>query len=379
MENKVSLLITGDYCPINRMASYSESGLYGRIFNDFLVEIKKADFSITNLEAPATTATAKIQKTGPVLQVNPKAIETLRLAGFDLVTLANNHIMDLGKEGLRDTIKACDDYKMHYVGVGESNLEARKPFVVTINEKRIAIINIAENEFSTTNDERPGAAPLNPIHNFNDIQKAKQNAEYVVVIVHGGHEMYSLPTLRMVDTYRFFIDAGADAVVGHHTHCVSGHEVYKEKPIFYSLGNFVFDSEQCQKGIWCEGMAVVLIFQDHKIEFKTIPFFQNDKLDGVRLMNSDEQDVFYAKLSELNSKIENRQILEGSFDDYCLRVKKMYSSYLEPHRNKWVHALRNRGYLPPFLDKDKRNLYLNLIRCEAHRDVVLRILRNSLN
>ena len=88
----------------------------------------------------------------------------------------------------------------------------------------LAIINCCEHEFSIADDDSAGANPLNPIQQYYKIKEARLNADYVLVIVHGGHEMYQLPSLRMVDTYRFFIDAGADAVVNHHQHCFSGYE-----------------------------------------------------------------------------------------------------------------------------------------------------------
>ena len=87
--------------------------------------------------------------------------------------------------------------------------------------------------------------PLLPIQQFYKIQEAKENADYVLVIVHGGIEHYQLPTSRMIETYRFFIDAGADAVVNHHQHCYSGYERYKSKPIIYGLGNLLFDNPNC--------------------------------------------------------------------------------------------------------------------------------------
>ena len=74
-----------------------------------------------------------------------------------------------------------------------------------------------------------------------DIQIAKEDNDLVIVIVHGGREHYQLPTPKQRERFRFYADAGADFVVGHHTHCYSGYEIYKGKPIFYSLGNFIFD------------------------------------------------------------------------------------------------------------------------------------------
>lgn len=377
MNNEINILITGDYCPIHRIRKYSEENSFDKIFNDFLPEIQKADLSITNFEAPATLSGKAIQKTGPALKVSPKSIETVKLAGFDLLTLANNHIMDYGTTGLNDTLTACNRFEINSVGAGATNEEARAPYFQTIKKKKVAIINIAENEFGTTLSNSPGAAPLHLIHNFKDIQKAKRQADYVIVIIHGGHEMYSLPSPRMVETYRFFIESGADAVVGHHTHCASGYEVYNGKPIFYSLGNFVFDTISTRSGKWCEGFGVVLKLSDSGIGYRILPYYQNDEKVGVRMMTDSQTRSFMKKLEELNSVITNEKELANRFGNYCSKVNRMYTSYLEPHKNKWIHALRNRGLIPPFLSKYKKTLLLNLIRCEAHRDVTLEILKHQ--
>ena len=101
----------------------------------------------------------------------------------------------------------------------------------------IAVLNFAENEWSTASSDKPGANPINPISNFNSINITKESVDIVIVITHGGHEMYRLPSPRMKELYRFYIDAGADIVINHHTHCTSGYEKYNGKFIFYSIGN----------------------------------------------------------------------------------------------------------------------------------------------
>ncbi|MCX6238338.1 MAG: CapA family protein [Bacteroidia bacterium] len=190
MNEEASILITGDYCPINRIEELSDKNQVELIFNDLLPFIQKADLSITNFESPATQTNKPIAKYGPVLKVQSSALKILKSAGFDLVTLANNHILDYGEEGLKNTIDSCAVYSIEYTGAGNNNLEARRIFYKLIKGVKIAILNIAENEFGTTANDSYGAAPLDPIQNYYDIQKAKQSADYIFVIIHGGHEMY---------------------------------------------------------------------------------------------------------------------------------------------------------------------------------------------
>lgn len=372
----VNVLITGDFCPINRIQELIEKAEYSKIYNDFLPFIKGADIAITNLECPLTQNEEKIQKTGPQLKASAKGIGALSYAGFNLVTLANNHIMDYGEAGLNSTIETCKRSGIEYVGVGSNLQEAREPFYKETNGIRLAFINFCENEWSTTSGETPGANSLNPILNFYDIKEAKNNVDFVFVIVHGGHEYYKLPSPRMQETYRFFIDAGADAVIGHHTHCYSGNEMYQGKPIFYSLGNFIFDWPAKRNSHWNKGYAVQFTIEDGRMSFTIHPFIQGDEEPGVRYMNKQELQIFEEQLGKLNLQISDSINIESKFQEFMNSKKRNYMSYLEPYSNKYLLGLYNRGLFPSFISKNKKKLLLNLVRCETHHDVLLKILED---
>jgi len=372
----IKILITGDFCPINRIQGLIDTSDYSKIFTDFLTVMKDSDISVTNLECPLIENGKKIEKSGPNLKASKNSIEALAYAGFDLVTLANNHIMDYGDEGLFSTIDSCKKSKIDTVGVGINFNEAKKPFYKIVNNSKIAFVNFCENEWSTTTGNHPGANPLNPISNFNQIKEAKLNADYVFVIIHGGHEHYQLPSPRMQETYRFFIDAGADAVIGHHTHCYSGYEMYNEKPIFYSLGNFVFDWPKKRNSIWNKGYAVQFTIDNGVINFTIHPYTQAEQEQniGVKLMNGSDKKAFVAEISQLNNQISNSKIIEEKFNNYANNHQRQYYSYLEPYSNRYLVALYNRKLLSSFISKSKKKLLLNVIRCEAHRDILIKIL-----
>ena len=377
MNNEARILITGDFCPINRISDMISEEKYDDIFNDLLPYIKASDLAITNLECPLTDYVNSINKTGPSLKASEKAAKALAFAGFNLVTLANNHIMDFGLSGLESTIRTCKENNIEYVGAGNDNSIARGIFYTIIGTYTIAVLNFAENEFSTTHGEYPGANPLDLIDNYLDIIEAKTKADFVVVIVHGGHEMYDLPSPRIKRTFRFFVDAGANAVFGHHTHCYSGYEMYKGHPIFYGLGNFVFDSKGQRNSIWNTGFAVELILKD-EVKFNIIPYEQCKQIAGVRLLPSQQTGSFSKNFDRLNYLISDDRLLNIEFEKYCNRVKKLYLSFIEPHSILLLHFLRNRRLFPSLLSKRVRALYLNLMRCESHRDVMGYILKKSL-
>lgn len=370
------ILITGDFCPINRIAGLVDTSKYADIFCDFLPIIKDSDISVTNLECPLIENGTKIEKSGPNLKASKKSIEALTYAGFDIVTLANNHIMDYGDEGLVSTLDSCKEAKIDVVGAGNSLSEAKKPFFKVVNNIKIAFVNFCENEWSTTTGEYLGANPLNPIANFNQIKEAKLNADYVFVIVHGGHENYQLPSPRMTETYRFFIDSGADSVIGHHSHCISGYEIYNEKPIFYSLGNFVFDWPKKRKSLWNEGYAVQFTIDNNGINFTIHPYTQGEENQnlGVKLMKDSKKKNFMSEIALLNDKISKPKLIDAEFNKYVYKLQQQYYSYLQPYSNRYLVALYNRKLLPSFISKSKKRLLLNVIRCEAHKDVLVKIL-----
>ncbi len=367
-----SILICGDFCPIGEAQELISSGRHDEIFNDFLKYSHNSDLAICNLECPLSTENSPSSKFGPALRGEPFALSTLKFANFGLVTLANNHIMDHGTKGLSDTFEACSEFGIDYTGAGFSLPEARNVYFKKLNEHTVGVYNIAENEFSNTYGNYPGANPLSLPKNFQDITAAKENCDYLIVIYHGGNELYQLPSPRIKETFRFFVDAGADAIIGHHPHCVSGYEIYKQKPIFFSIGNFLFDYGKNSDYSWITGMAVNLIF-DSSIDFEIIPFQQFGNKPGIHLIKGDEKHTFLECIAKFNSVINDDEKLQQAFNEYTLSLKQQYFHFLQPTNNSFLHALIKRGMLPSLAFGKRRKLHHNLVRCEAHRDVLLNL------
>jgi hypothetical protein len=224
----------------------------------------------------------------------------------------------------------------------------------------------------------PVSNPLSLVSNYNDIKEAKASADFVIVVFHGGNEMHQLPSPRIKETFRFYAEAGANCVIGHHTHCYSGYETYKGAKIFYGLGNFVFDYRKISAKIWNDGLAVFITVKDDlTADYEVIPYVQNAESPGVRLMTPEEQNDFNVKINELNSIIQNDELLEKEFNEFVKSKKSQYEGYLEPVTGRILSALVKKKILPSFLKSDKKMLYLNLIRCEAHKDVILKLLKDD--
>lgn len=365
----MKLFITGDFCPINR-ADVSVGTTKELLSDGLKMVVQEADIVITNLECPLTINETPIFKTGPTLRADPRNVSLLTKNKFNLVTLANNHIMDYGSEGLKETLLHLKNNKIDYVGAGKSSDEIGIIYK-TRGDLTIALINVCENEWSTQEIAGYKAYGLSEIDMFYLIHKAKTQADKVIVIHHGGHEMYNLPSPRLKTTFRFFVDCGADAIINHHTHCVGGFEVYRNAPIFYSLGNFVFDKTHQRNSIWNYGMAVTLNCTKEKITFERHYFEQFNEEPLVKEIK--EQSLPY-NLAEINKTIENDKLLNEAFERFVYKKMNLYSSYLEPIKSRYILALINRKIIPSFWNKKKRRTFQNLINCESHRDILFRIL-----
>lgn len=373
----VKILIAADYCPKERVASLIEKSQYEAIFGDVKPIVAQSDYSIVNLECPVrTTEGGGIKKAGPLLKCPPKAVEALKYVGFDCATLANNHFYDQGEEGVKETINTLTKAGISHLGGGYNLDDASKTLYHEVKGKTLAIINCCEHEFSIATDNTGGSNPLNPIRQFNAIQQAKEKADYVLVIVHGGIEHYQYPSPRMVETYRFFIEAGADAVINHHQHCFSGMEVYKGKPIFYGLGNFCFDWQERNTLLWEEGFMVMLSLEDNAISYELYPYNQNGQEVGVHIKNEQAYNEWSNRFKTINEVIYDEQRLKAQYNSLLDETERIYSANLTPYTNRFALSLYMRRLLPMLLPKTKLRTLLNMLMCESHYDRMLQMLKN---
>lgn len=370
----MTITIAGDFATTYRGLNAIERG---NAFSEEIVALlKNSDLSIVNLESPVAEGECKpIEKVGPNLRTNRIAIEYLKKSGLDVVTLANNHFFDYGEEGVRQTVESLIDNDIQYVGGGRTEEEKRKVLYAGDDENRVAVLNYCEAEFSVRNGG--GSNHIDPICVYHDIQEAKSKASFVLVITHGGHEGYNLPSPRMQELYRFFIDAGANIVVNHHQHCYSGCEDYHSGKIFYGLGNFFFDEPMDADSLWTEGFLLKLELEDNRLaDSILLPYVQCTKEKAVvRLLNKDELQEFNDSIDSLNSIIADSNLLEKMFAEYAKSKKEYYRIIFAPYNNRYMKALCKRGFLPSFFTNSRRLCALNDIQCEAHRDLLIKSLK----
>lgn len=373
----MKILIAGDFVPHRRTAVHIEAGDYSCL-DEVKPIVQAADYAIVNFESPVVTREAQpIDKTGPNLRCTEQAMECVSQAGFNCVTLANNHFRDYGQVGVEDTVETCRKYGLDYVGGGATREGASRILYKEIDGKRLAIVNICESEWSIATEQYGGSNPLNTVQNYYAIQEAKNKADYVLVIVHGGIELYQYPTPRMQETYRFFVDAGADAVVNHHQHCFSGYEVYHNKPIFYGLGNFCFDNNMPTGDIWNSGYMVEIIIED-KIGYAIFPYTQCEESACVHLISDNQRQLFDKEINRINETIRESDRIIAVFEDYTNIIKDSKLDALEPIYNRYLKYLQKKHIFPRFFKGSTEKDWLCRLNCDSHREVVKSVIGKDL-
>lgn len=371
------ILIAGDFCPYHRISKMVADADYS-FFDEIKDLTKSADYSIVNFECPVVEGDVKpIEKCGPALRTERNAVSAMKYAGFDCATLANNHFRDYGDAGCKTTIEELQKQNIDYVGGGLNLTEAQKILYKDLDGKRVAIVNFCENEFSIATETLAGAAPIDTVDNYNQITEARKNADYVLVIIHGGHEHYQLPSPRMKKLYRHYVDLGADAVVNHHQHCYSGYEYYNDKPIVYGLGNFCFDLPEECNAKWIEGYMVLLKL-DINIELNIISYRQCNKEPKIELLRKEEEHLINSNIDILNKIIADDTQLNNHFTNWCNNKTNTINYIFKSYNNKYLNAASSRGWIAyPKRIKETKAI-LNYITCESHRDATIKVLMDSI-
>lgn len=369
----VNIIFAGDLVPYDRTKTLFFEKKTGFLFGDVIPTIKNADYSVVNYEAPVVMGKGNpIKKSGPHLSSSYQTMEVVKEAGFDMITLANNHFRDQGQVGVKDTLDSARKLGLDYVGGGEKLAEAKKTKFVTIKNIKFAFLNFCEQEYSIATDNYGGSNPYDIIDITKAIQEAKGLADFVILIIHGGIEHYQLPSPRMKKEYRFFVDVGADVVINHHQHCFSGYEIYQGKPICYGLGNFCFDRAVYRNnGMWDKGFLARLSFAEEQIGLSIVPYSQCGEEPNVKVLEDGAYDV---KISGLNDIISDDVGLMSAYQNLVATKQKKMLTQMNAFGNVLFDKLYKKGYLGNLHKKKRVYVIKDLLYCESHLDV----LKNSI-
>ena len=247
-KENVSIAITGDVMFARNMAGVLN--LNSSPFAGVSNVTSNVDLLIINFENAATTSGNAVKGDVP-LKCDPIYVPLAKANNRTIATLANNHVFDYGVNGMRETVKVLKENGIIPIGAGENESSAHKAVTLEINGRNVTVINYMDSEnfkeysievIPPANGSTPGYSSYNITDAKKQIAEARKNgSEFIIVSVHFGNEYSNSPNSNQVKIAHELIDAGADAVIGAHPHVPQGIEMYKGKPICYSLGNFIFD------------------------------------------------------------------------------------------------------------------------------------------
>lgn len=282
----------------------ADSG-YAYPFQNLREHVDEADIFFTNLEAPFGT-TGKTFEKQYTFRVNPDLVNVLLAGKINLVSLANNHIMDYGYSCLQETIDVLAKHQIKFAGAGRNLQEARKAAILEVKGKKIGFLSYSltfPEEFWAS-DSTPGTCFPYDTFVFKDVKALKKTTDFVIVSCHWSAELLENAKKYQINLAHRMIDAGADLILGHHPHVLQGIEMYKDRLIAYSLGNFIFGSysENAKDSM----LLKITLQADDSMIAQVIPISVYNKeveFRPVPLRGAEKQEFIYrlAKLSmELN-------------------------------------------------------------------------------
>lgn len=244
----VTVLFTGDVLLSDYVLNnYDHSGIEGVLSPELLQELRDADITVINNEFPFSTRGTQAPDKQFTFRVNPDRVSILTDIGVDIAGIANNHVLDYGSDALLDTFDTLEGAGIDYMGAGIDLSRASALITKEIGDKTFGFL-AASRVIPVVSWDVQNASPgvfttYDPTKLVAAIEAARSSCDYLTVFVHWGIERDAYPQDYQVTMAKQYIDAGADLVIGSHPHVLQGISYYKEKPVFYSLGNFIFNRD----------------------------------------------------------------------------------------------------------------------------------------
>ena len=254
-------------------ANYDASGVSGVVSPEVNSLLNDADIAMINNEFCFSTRGQQAPDKQYTFRVNPSYAQLLTDMGVDIAGLANNHVLDYGQDALTDTFTTLSDAGIEYTGAGNSLEEASKLIIKTDDAGRTygflaASHVIPVGSWNVVNSQPGELCFYDETDLLNAISEADSQVDYLFVMVHWGVEHTTELEDYQVNDGHKMIDAGADAVIGMHSHCLQPIEYYNGKPIFYSLGNFIFNQSIKSGG---GGAVEFSIDENDAISYRIVP------------------------------------------------------------------------------------------------------------
>jgi poly-gamma-glutamate synthesis protein (capsule biosynthesis protein) len=361
-------MVTGDWAPIRGFAGIVADDPQA-VYGDLLPDLRQSDLCIVNLESPLTDKGAPISKDGPNLRGDPAAISSLEAVPFHIACLANNHMLDYGPEGLRQTMRLLGDAGIESVGAELSPEDAFAPLVVRAGGIHLGVINFCEGEDCTTARDGPGVFGWEIARVQETVEALAAQTDAVVVIAHCGREYTPLPPPYVVHAFHRIADAGADIVIGHHPHVPQGIEQYRGCPILYSLGNFCFDQPVDLFYRKAGYMVELELSREGLAGFRIIPYTIGP--GGLTRMVDPVRSQFLDRLRRVSEPLGDESQVREAWEAFIDRLG-------EDGLRDQFHRMVGDGHLSPAQWPALRNRFVTPAHRELCTDAMTRIIRGEM-
>lgn len=322
----MKLLIGGDFAPTKQNFDLFEQGDAEALYSSELLNyLKTFDYRVFDFETVFEGKGTLIEKHGPLITTPTSCLPGITAINPNLFVLANNHINNLGKEGIQHSFDILEQNNIAHVGAGVNLTQAREPYILEHEGLKIGFYACAEHEFNAADKQKAGVNPYDPLESFDDIRKAKALCDYLIVFYHGGmiEYRYPLPTERRV--FRKFVDAGADLIVGQHTHCIGCAENYQGKTLLYGQGDFLFARPTLNEYRYSGLLLEITIDQEGlRIDYN----LRIKPKNTIRLATDAEKEEILGAFLKRGQEIQDPQ-----------RYAEIYESHLEARKGFYLDRL----------------------------------------
>jgi hypothetical protein len=339
--------------------------------------LRSADFAVANLEAPLAVDGAARRKLGPNLRAHPQTAKGLADIGISAFCLANNHIMDYGVVGLDSTTAACRENSIAFFGAGANIAAAGSPVIAEIDGLRIGFLGVAEHDGVVATRTEAGPLHADPLLVHRWILDNRCMMDRLVVLLHGSLEHFPYPTPRVRALCRYLVDCGADAVICQHTHIIGCEERYRDAPILYGQGNFMFDY-MCPRDTWWVGLLAVLDFDGTaptQMSYQVVE--SSSAIPGVRLAVPRMASAVLDSMRLRSHALCGDGEFDAIWNRHCADQALWYLNWLDCIPTLLRKVDRRLNLSPKLRSPGRLVSQHNVIACESHREMLLTALERD--
>lgn len=297
-----TIIFTGDVLFANAFkAGYDAKGIEGVISEELLAKLQDADILMINNEFPFSEQGTPMADKQFTFRCEPEYVTALQEMGVDVVSLANNHVLDYGKSALNDTFTTLDDAGILYGGAGETVERAEEVQIIEVNGRKYGFLAVSR--VVPTGDWKVENSAPGVFSCYDDtrlvelVKEAGEECDFLAVYPHWGVEYAEYPEDYQTKIAEDCLETGADVVVGSHTHCLQGVEYINGKPVFYSLGNFVFG-----QNIDRSAVLEMTITSDGEISYQYLPVYAEGGV--TKLAAGERAEQICAYLNQISKQAE---------------------------------------------------------------------------